>query len=214
MPSRRRVTREAILETAARIISETGAASMTFQTLGETLGVTKQAIIYWFPSKSDLARELIIPALRLEADTVVAALKGVKTARKAIDVFLRTLIAYHLKDLGRFRLVYVSAQFDTQIWQVADLPQVADPIHATTSQMYGAIEAVLAKSPDFADPSYARRTAVAVHMAAVGALCMLSLADAVHDPLAHAPEALIDALISLATGRLIKPARQRSRSLP
>ena len=61
LAGRSRVTREAILDRAARIISETGAASLTFQTLGETLGVTKQAIIYWFPSKSDLARELVVP---------------------------------------------------------------------------------------------------------------------------------------------------------
>ena len=94
LAGRSRVTREAILETATRIISETGAASMTFQTLGETLGVTKQAIIYWFPSKSDLTRELIMPALELEADAVVAALRRIKSGRRAIEVFLRTLIAF------------------------------------------------------------------------------------------------------------------------
>lgn len=203
---RSRVTREAILETAARIISRTGAASMTFQTLGDTLGVTKQAIIYWFPSKSDLTRELIIPALQLEADAVVAALKRVRTGRSAIEVFLRALIAFHLEDLGRFRLIYVSAQFDTQVWQIAGLPQLADPIHATTSRMYGALEAVLAKAPDVATPGAARTTAVVAHMAAIGALSMLSLADAIHDPMAHASETLIDAMVRLATGRVLKPA--------
>ena len=73
---RNRVTREAILETAARLISETGAASLTFQTLGDTLGVSKQAIIYWFPSKADLTRALVIPALELEADAVGQDLEG------------------------------------------------------------------------------------------------------------------------------------------
>lgn len=204
MAGRSRVTREAILETATRIISETGAASLTFQTLGETLGVTKQAIIYWFPSKSDLARELIVPALELEADAVMAALKRVKTARKAIEVFLRALVTFHLCDLGRFRLIYVTAQFDPQIWQVAQLPEITDRIHATTSRMYGALESVLAQAPDFTDSVGARKAAVATHMAAVGALTMLSLADAVHDPLAHASDALVDTLVSLTTGQLIR----------
>lgn len=204
---RSRVTREAILETAGRIISQTGAASMTFQTLGETLGVTKQAIIYWFPSKSDLTRELILPVLELEADAVVAAMKRVRTARKAIEIFLRTLIAFHLADLGRFRLVYVSAQFDTQVWQVAGLPQLATSIHTATGRMYGALEAVLLQAPDIADRASARATAVATHMAAVGVLSMLSLADAIHDPMAQAPDTLIDAAVSLATGRAIKRTR-------
>jgi len=37
--------------------------------------------------------------------------------------------------LGRFRLIYVSAQYDTQVWQVAELPQVADSIHVISSRM-------------------------------------------------------------------------------
>ena len=204
MAGRSRVTREAILETATRVISETGTASLTFQTLGEMLGVTKQAIIYWFPSKSDLARELIVPALELEADAVEAALRRVKTARKAIEVFLRALIAFHRSDLGRFRLIYVTAQFDPQIWQVAELDEITDRINAATSRMYGALESVLAQAPDFTDSRNARKVAVATHMAGVGALSMLSLSDAVRDPLAHASEALVDSLVSLCTGQLIR----------
>jgi len=204
LAGRSRVTREAILKTAARIISETGEGSLTFQTLGETLGVTKQAIIYWFPSKSDLTRELILPALQLEADAVVSALTRIKTSRKAIEVFLRTLIAFHLADLGRFRLIYVSAQFDTQVWQVAELPNVADAIHVITNRMYGALESVLVQSNDLAAKGSARTIAVATHMAGIGALSMLSLADAVHDPMAHATDTLIEAMVVVATGRALK----------
>jgi AcrR family transcriptional regulator len=205
MPARSRISREAILETAGRLISETGAASMTFQTLGDRLGVSKQAIIYWFPSKADLARELIVPALELEAEAVVNALKRVKTARRAIEFFLRALIAFHLSDLGRFRLIYAAAQFDTQIWAVADLPQMAGSVHAATDRMYAALEAVLREAPDFVDPPRARITAVAVHTSAVGLLSMISLADAVHDPLAHSSKGLVDALVHLMTGECVRP---------
>ena len=208
MAGRSRVTREAILEAAARLISQTGLASMTFQTLGETLGVTKQAIIYWFPSKSDLTRQLILPALKLEADAVVGALEEVRTGRQAIEAVIRALIAFHLEDIGRFRLICVVAQFDTQVWQVAGLPQLADSIHATTSRMYSALEAILAGAPDVSAPGTARATAVATHMAAIGALSMLSLAEAIHDPMAHASDALINAMVALATGCVVKPEGQ------
>ncbi len=200
MPTRSRVTREAILEVATKVISQTGAASLTFQTLGDMLGVSKQAIIYWYPSKADLARELIVPALRLEADAVVDALRRVRSARRGIEVFLRALIAFHLSDLGRFRLIYAVAQFDPQIWQVAGLPHIADSVHQTTDRMYTALEQIFAQAPDFVNHSSARATAAAVHTSAVGLLSMLSLADAIHDPLAHAPDELIDALVALTTG--------------
>ena len=35
-------------------------------------------------------------------------------------------------------------------------------------------------------------------------LSMLSLADATHDPMAHAPDRLIDAMVRLVTGRVLK----------
>jgi len=205
MAPRSRISREAILDTAARLISETGAASMTFQTLGDRLGVSKQAIIYWFPSKADLARELVIPALELEADAVIVALRRVKSARRAIELFLRALIAFHLNDLGRFRLIYVVAQFDTEIWKVADLPHVTDPIHAATSRMYSSLEGILRQASDFADPAAARITAAAVHTSAVGLLSMISLAEAIHDPLAHSSKALVAALVRMATGQAFRP---------
>lgn len=205
MAPRSRIRREAILDTAARLISETGAASMTFQTLGDRLGVSKQAIIYWFPSKADLARELVIPALELEADAVIVALRRVKSARRAIELFLRALIAFHLNDLGRFRLIYVVAQFDTEIWKVADLPHVTDPIHAATSRMYASLEGILRQASDFADPATARITAAAVHTSAVGLLSMISLAEAIHDPLAHSSKALVAALVRMATGQAFRP---------
>ena len=203
MPSQSRISREAILDVAAKVISGTGAASLTFQTLGDRMGVSKQAIIYWFPNKADLARELIVPALRQEADAVVKALKRIETARRAIEVFLRTLIAFHLADLGRFRLIYAVAQFDTQVWEIADLPKFTDAIHTATGPMYSALEHILKNAPDFADPAQARIAAAAIHTAAVGLISMISLADAVHDPLAHSSEGLVDALVRLATGRLV-----------
>ena len=119
-------------------------------------------------------------------------------------MFLRTLINFHQCDLGRFRLIYLSALFDTLVWQVAELPEVTDSIHVITSQMYGALESVLVHSGDVASPGSARATAVATHMAAIGTISMLSLADAIHDPMAHSSDTLIDAMVALATGRLLK----------
>jgi hypothetical protein len=96
------------------------------------------------------------------------------------------------------------AQFDTQIWVVADLPQVAASVHEATNRMYSALERVLSNATDFSTPLRARVTAAAVHTSAVGLVSMISLADAVHDPLAHSSQALVDALVHLMTGECVR----------
>ena len=198
MAGRRRVTREAIVENARRIVADHGAGALTFQALAGALGVSKQAIIYWYPSKWELIRDSSLPALRAEADAVIQAVAPARTATEAIERCIRALIAHHLADLGSFRMLYLAPQFDERA-SLADSGSILDPIHQTTSSMYAALEARLAADPAFCNGQSPRRLAVAVHMAGVGLLTMLALADAVDDPLAHGTETLVDALVALLT---------------
>jgi AcrR family transcriptional regulator len=72
--TRRRVTREMIIAEARRLVAEHGTAALTFQALASILGVSKQAILYWFPSKRALARHFCLPLLKEERDVVTAAI--------------------------------------------------------------------------------------------------------------------------------------------
>lgn len=201
MADRRRITREAILEHARRIVAAHGTQALTFQALAEELGVSKQAIIYWYPSKWELLREVAVQGLRAEADATTAAIGAARTAPEAIERFVRALVRFHLADLGRFRMLYLAAQFDRRAAETADLGEVLGPIHATTSQMYGALESRLAADRDFVAGENPRRMAVAAHMAGIGLLTMVALADTVNDPLAHRTEDMVESLLALLTGR-------------
>ena len=192
----RRVTREAILAQATTIISTQGIASLTFQKLADHLSVSKQAIIYWFPSKQELLRDLWVPAIEAEVAATVEAVARASSARTAVKRFLRSLIAHHLADLGRFRLIYTSTQLDQANEGTYDVA-VMRRINNLNSNMYGALETKLANHPAFADAGKARRAAVSIHMAGIGLLTMVALADAIADPLAHKTTELVASMLEL-----------------
>jgi AcrR family transcriptional regulator len=201
MAGRRRISREAIIEQAQRIVGEQGTAALTFQALAAALGVSKQAIIYWYPSKWELVRDVSLPALKTEATVTVAAVQDAESAPEAIERFVRALIAHHLADLGKFRMLYLAPQFDNRATLPSDAQAILRPIHETTSSMYAALASKIAGDPHFLASEHPRRLAVAAHTAGIGLLTMLALAESVEDPLAHETGALVDSLVALLTGR-------------
>jgi AcrR family transcriptional regulator len=196
-----RVTREAIVAEARRLVAEQGTAALTFQALANVMGVSKQAIIYWYPNKRELVRDFCLPVLMEERDALAAALADTKSADEAIAAFVRALVAHHLRDLGRFRLVYLWTQFEVDIAAGKGDAQLLAPIHETTSSSYDMLEARIAADKAFLANGDARRLAVAVDMAAIGLITMIAMADAIDDPWRHSTDSMVDALIALLTGK-------------
>lgn len=202
-------TRSAILEASRRVAAEKGFAALTFDAIAHHLGITKQAVIYWFPSKQDLIREITVPLIRAEAEVAIAALDEARDAPDAIARFVRAIIAHHTGDLTRFRQTYLAGQLDAKPHHLMPKETLEQHVHPMTSRMYGALERKFGADPAFRVGLPARRAAVVVHMAALGLVTMLSLADAVDDPLAHATGDLVDTLVSLlcrgAVGEIADP---------
>lgn len=201
MATRRRVTREMIIAEARRLVAEHGTAALTFQALASILGVSKQAILYWFPSKRALARHFCLPLLKEERDVVTAAIAGTGSAAEAIDAFVRALVRYHLSDLGRFRILYLWLQFEPGVALRPGDEHLLDPIHEATSSSYDLLEARIASDPSFLGQGDARKLAVAVDMAALGLITMVAMAEAMNDPWRHSTDSMVDALVDLLTGK-------------
>lgn len=197
MPRGRPISRDTILANAEAIVRADGIAACTFEAIARRLGVTKQAVIYWFPTKEELFRELVLAAVGAEAAATVAALDGAAGWRDAVARFVRALTAHHLADLGRFRTSYLAVQVSPKALVMMPQNAIMDHVHPVTARMYGALAAALAADPSFPATLDARRTAMVVHTSALGLLTMLSLADAIDDPLAHPTEALVDTLVAL-----------------
>lgn len=191
MRSRGAETRSDILRVGAAIVREGGPARLTFDEIATRLGVSKQAVIYWFPNKEALISGLALPALQAESAAAIAALAAAPPGGAAVRAFARALIDFHLSDLDRFRLTYIAVQTPgSSVEPSADLKH---SIHAITGPMYDALEERL---PHHAPP-LRRPAAVAIHMAVLGLVLMISLSEVVRDPLRHETAALAAALIGI-----------------
>lgn len=200
MPPARRVTRESILERSLAIVVEGGLSALTFQSLATALGVSKQAILYWFPSKWELRAAVCQPLMREEAEALIGSVEAARSAREAIERFVRAFVAFYRHRLPQFRVLYHVAPLEGVGPNAPDVQAALAPIHRLTASAYGALESRIAADPDYLPAVNARQVAVAVHMAAVGIITMLAEADALGDPMLHSADALTEALVAVMTG--------------
>ena len=193
MAARDTDTKGRILAAARRLLRAGVPSRVTFDAVAAEVGVTKQAVIYWFPTKARLGAALVLPALEAEGAALRDAVAGL-TGALAAEAAVRALAAFHLADLERFRLMYLAPQMG------GGRGDVVDPdIHATTARMYGALAAALDGGVG-AGEAETRRRAVALHAAVVGLGTMVALADALDDPLKHGAADLVEALVAQMAG--------------
>jgi AcrR family transcriptional regulator len=197
MQARKRPTpvdqRARIVTAAVELVRERGIGDLTFESVARQLGVTKQAIIYWFARKEDLIASVGLPALEAEARVAIAAIDGVAGEANSVVAFVQAIAEFHLSDLDRFRLIYISPQVGGRAAFKLDT-SVQGQVHAVTSTMYAALQARLTKRHGSDE---ARRRAVAIHTSVLGLILLVAMADKVDDPLAHDPRALVTSLAAL-----------------
>ncbi|WP_170603659.1 TetR/AcrR family transcriptional regulator [Ruegeria arenilitoris] len=184
-------TDQKIILAAQGLLTNSGLGAVSFDTIARELGIAKQSVLYWFPSKSDLLAAMFVDWLDAEAMEAEDSLASVLTPNEAIDVFVRSILRFHTDNLDRFRMMYLAPQTLKAGMQEVRNGDVLAKIHATTSQLYGALAARLDESPD-----QARQTAFAIHSAALGLVLMLGLAEGIGDPLAHSQDDILTALIA------------------
>lgn len=187
-------TKERILIAAHEILATGGGDALSFDAIARALGLSKQAVLYWFPSKPDLLAALFVPSVQAEADAALSALQGTIRPEEAIAVFVRAIIAFHLGHLDRFRMMYLVPQTMKGTGDTADRA-ILPLIHAASDRLYGALaERLGPPAPE------TRQQAVAVHSACLGLLLMLGLAQGTGDQLKHRTEDLVEALITRLGG--------------
>lgn len=189
MPPRDAATKERILQAARRLLREGGPQRLTFDAVAAEIGMTKQAVLYWFPGKAQLVAALVLPALEAEAEAVARAVEG---AERPAEAAIRALAAFHLADLDRFRMMYLVPQLGASRGLSLKKSDLEERIHATTAPLYDALSAALAAG---APTPRDRQRAVALHSAVLGLIMLIALGEKLDDPLKHGPGALIDALV-------------------
>lgn len=200
MPPQRRVSRERIQQTALGLVERSGLTGLTFQALADALGVSKQAILYWYPSKWELMADCGLPLIRQEAEALIGAMAGSRDAGDAIERMIRAFAGHYANRLPQFRVLYMIQPLGIEP-NAPEQQAVLAPVHAVTSSIYAALESWIAADAGYASGSVsARQLAVAAHMSAVGLVTMFALADAMGDPLVHPLDGMVEAMVALHRG--------------
>ena len=185
-----------ILAAAQALLTEGGFGGVSFDKIANTLGITKQSVLYWFPTKHDLLAAMFCGWLGDEADAAEVSLRDATSPDEATAAFVRAIVAFHASNLDRYRMMYLAPQTMKSGVKDARKREVLVKINATTARLYGALAVHLDGSE-----AQARQSAFAIHAAVLGLLLMLGLADGVGDPLKHGQEDLVNALIHRLTSQ-------------
>ncbi|NNE52459.1 MAG: TetR/AcrR family transcriptional regulator [Sulfitobacter sp.] len=192
----RQDTKAKILSIATDLIGSGGLDALSFDAIAARLGKSKQAVLYWFPTKNDLLLSLFLPWLRAEADAVTKAIAGATDRATAIRLFAEAVAAFHADDLDRYRLMYLVPQTIRQGSQSLADPLALKEINQVTDRIYEALAARLGGSAQ-----EARQEAMSLHASLLGILLMVALANRMQDPLKHSLSDLVDALVKGLTAR-------------
>ncbi len=186
-----------ILDEARAIVRESGPDKLTFDAVAGRVGITKQAVIYWFPNKARLVEALVRPALEAEAAAGTTALGSDVSPDDAIRRLVEALAVFHMSDLDRFRLMYVTPQIGHRPGRSGAMLTTLGRIHSATTEMYDLLAERLVEGGRYVRVIEARRAAVAIHTSLLGLLLRMAMADTLNAPLRHRDDALIEALLGV-----------------
>lgn len=201
MAGKRGETAKRILAASKEIVRTDGPDHLTFDAVAAKVGVSKQAVLYWYPNKARLIEALVRPALESEsAAGRVAALRG-DTAQETIRAYIGALAVFHTSDLDRFRLMYVTPQIGQKAGRKGTMLTTLGRIHPATTDMYDTLGARLVEFGRYDRVIDARRAAAAMHTALLGLILRMAMADALNAPLRLREDALVDALVDVMAPR-------------
>ena len=197
MPGKRGNTADRILVAARAIVRASGPDQLTFDAVAAEVGVSKQAVLYWFPNKARLIEALVRPALEAESTAGRTAIASQESAGDAIRAYISSLAVFHSSDLERFRLMYVTPQIGQRPGRNGQMLTTLGRIHPSTTEMYDVLANKLVEFGRYDRLVDARRAAAAIHTALLGLILRMAMSDALNAPLRARDDALVDALVNV-----------------
>jgi AcrR family transcriptional regulator len=189
-------TNQKILTIAREILASEGLGAVSFDAIARRLERSKQAVLYWYPTKRDLLAAMFLPWLNAEMEAAEDAVSVAMNRDQAVSSFVTAIAGFHLEDLDRFRMMYLVPQTTGQKPQGRASMVTGDEVYQVTNRLYGALAGHLD-----GDNETARKAAVAIHSAVLGLVMMFALTNALQDPLKHSETDLIEAMIACLIGK-------------
>jgi len=190
------------------VIEKHGFQGFTLGLVAEEVGLRKQAIYHYFPSKEAVLFEVALNELTRSASAVAEAVDRTESGADAIEALLRT---YFNAFAGRIRLFQLSHTalpfFDFKRMMT---PENLARIRPVNDLLYaGTAKRLQDDSNGALDPAEARRLAFVAYTSVVGLLTMKALVESADDPLIHKDTSMIDTLVSVYRKSLSPGARKK-----
>ena len=188
---RRTGSRREILDAARTVLARVGVPGLTQEAVARELGVTKQALYHYFPSKNALLFEVVLEEHAAAAEAVHTACARAPDGPSALEALIRATVAHFAGRLDAFRLITQQVQFvDAERMD----PETLARLRPLNDRSYGVAEEKLradwrgARGGKRGD---ARRLVFTAHLAAMGLLTMKALVERFEDPLRHRDDELV-----------------------
>jgi len=195
---KRRQARDDILTVAREILSEQGVDAVTLAAVGGELGMTKQALYHYFPSKEALMKALVTSLIDDEIESLLAGIAATGSRADVLGTLIRGFYAHYRGNLNAFRTVYCQSQLYSAPDTGMDRETVRKEVNPRTQRLFDALEDRLAgAAASRRERERMRQLAFGAWTAALGLLTMLSVTDAVGDPLIHKDEDLLRTLAAV-----------------
>jgi len=193
---KRERARQEILQVARGLLREGGVEAVTLASVAGALGMTKQALYHYFPSKEALTRALVTELIDDEIDALITAIDAVDSGEGTLGTLIRAFYDHYVNDLDEFRAVYCQLQLCVPREQLIDEQTIRDGIHPRTRHLFDSLEKRMTTSGmSKSKRERLRRLAFTAWTSALGLMTILGVTDALDDPLVHSDE---DLLVTLA----------------
>jgi len=198
---KRQLVKRQILESAQKILSESGPEAVTLESVAGQLGMTKQSLYHYFSSKEALARGLVTVLLDEEIEALLGAIQSRRSNKKLLGVLIRAFYSHYIDDLDAFRAIYCETQMYSSRTGRIDEAMLREEIHPRTRHLFDVLEERLAgQGATKSNRRRARQLAFTAWTSALGLMTMLSVADASNDPVAHSDKVLLKTLCDTFDG--------------
>jgi AcrR family transcriptional regulator len=200
---KRRRTRQEILMAAQKLMTDNGVETLTLESVAGELGLTKQALYHYFPSKEALVGSLVATLLEDEIESITEAIMETGDDTLVLGTMIRAFYHHHINRLEAFRTVYCRTQLYPSKVMGFDKGMLEEDINPRTRNLFDTLEQRLTDdSMSDTERTRMRQLAFVAWLSALGLVTMLGIADATSDPLIHKDEDLLETLTKVFNSAL------------
>ena len=208
---KREQARREILQVAQDLLRDGGVEAVTLASVAGQLGMTKQALYHYFPSKEAMVRSMVTTLVDDEIETLIHVIENSERAEDVLGDLIRAFYDHYIHRLDAFRTVYCQAQLYSAAESGIDEDTLRQEINPRTRDLFDLLEErISGSSANDAERRRMRQLAFTAWTSALGLMTMLGVADATSDPLVHSDQQLLDTLSGVFNGAIASRAMPAS----